>query len=156
MGGVVSGESGVGTMSAEKPATDVPGDEPAASRAELAIEREKIQIERERLALERERLASERERWKSEATLVPRAEGRGIAVSTLVFVAVICALLGVIAGSFARAPIGGRSRSASAVDLQALVSRVSGTNAAGGGEGPIVLRASGSGGSRGAYLLILE
>lgn len=126
------------------------------SYSELTIEREKVQIERERLALERERLAAERERWKSEAELRPRSEGRGIAVSTLVFVAVICVLAGALVGTLTHFPQRGGGNAAAA-RLEALMSRTAGTtNASARGEAPIVLRALDAGTGRGAYLLILD
>ena len=132
-------------------ATD--GDESAVTRAELGIEREKIQIERERLALERERLAAERERWKTDDMLRSRGEGRGIAVSTLVFVSVICVLLGGLAVTltlYHRQP----SRTLRETGLEAFMARGA-TNAATAGE-PIVLRALDGSSGRGAYLLILN
>jgi hypothetical protein len=128
-------------------------EETPTSRAEIQIEREKVQIERERLALERERLAAERERWKIDAELRPRAEGRGIAVSTLVFMSIICALIGVIAGNFS----GGTRRSArlaTPVNLQALMAGASTNRPAASGQA--LLRSLETGGGRGAYLLILD
>ena len=126
------------------------------SYSELTIEHEKVQIERERLALERERLAAEREHWKSDAELRPRAEGRGIAVSTLVFVSVICVLAGALVGTLSRSPQRA-GNSAAAARLEALMSRTAtSTNAPAKGESPIVLRALDAGTGRGAYLLILD
>jgi len=125
-------------------------DETAVSRAELHIEREKIQIERERLALERERLAAERERWKTDAELKLRAEGRGIAFSTLVFVGAICVLVGVIAGFLSSGP---RALRTPAAGIEAMMSRT-GTNAA--ARGGLVLRPVDTGGGSKAYLLILD
>jgi hypothetical protein len=137
----------------ERQTAETDGDESAVTRAELGIEREKIQIERERLALERERLAAERERWKTDDTLRSRAEGRGIAVSTLVFVSIICALLGGLAVTLAfyrrQSP-----RTLREAGLEAFVARGT-TNAATAGE-PIVLRALDGSSGRGAYLLILN
>jgi hypothetical protein len=143
-------------MSAEKSgiAAETGTEETPTSRAEIQIEREKVQIERERLALERERLAAERERWKIDDELRPRAEGRGIAVSTLVFMSIICALIGVIAGNFSggtrRVP-----RLSSPVNLQSLMAGAS-TNQSAGASGQVLLRALDAGGGRGAYLLILD
>ena len=110
-----------------------------------------VQIERERLALERERLAAERERWKNDSELKSRAEGRGIGISTLVFVGVICVLVGVIAGFLSIGPRGSR---ASAMGLAALTSKTS-TNASGSGKS-ILLRPVETGGGSKAYLLILD
>lgn len=140
-------------MSADKPIqpAEPEQDETVVSRAELHIEREKIQIERERLALERERLAAERERWKNDSELKSRAEGRGIGISTLVFVGVICVLVGVIAGFLSIGPRGSR---ASAMGLAALTSKTS-TNASGSGKS-ILLRPVETGGGSKAYLLILD
>ena len=127
-------------------------DESAVSRAELHIEREKIQIERERLALERERLSAERERWKTDEALKSRGEGRGIAFSTLVFVGVICVLVGVITGFLS---IGSRSARTPGINFSALASK-SETNAPAAGGRPIVLRPVDAGTGNKAYLLILE
>ena len=127
-------------------------DDSAMSRAELHIEREKIQIERERLALERERMAAERERWKIDSDLKSRAEGRGIAFSTLVFVAVICVLAGVIAGFFTSGP---RASRTSIAGLEALRSP-SATNAAARSGNSIVLRPVDTGSGSRAYLLIVD
>ncbi len=127
-------------------------DDSAMSRAELHIEREKIQIERERLTLERERMAAERERWKSEAELKPRAEGRGIAYSTLVFVGIICVLTGIIAGLFSggvRAP-----RASGLVGLEALTGR-NATNSAAGVKSILLRPVETSNGGK-AYLLIVD
>ena len=136
--------------------TEAAKEENPISRVEIQIEREKVQIERERLALERERLASERERWKIDAELRPRAEGRGIAVGTLVYISIICALVGVIAGSFT---LTGGARSSSRltapVNLRSLMA-VASTNQSAGASSPVVLRTIDTGGSRGAYLLILD
>jgi len=130
--------------------TDV--DESAVSRAELHIEREKIQIERERLALERERMAAERERWKIDADLKSRAEGRGVAFNTLVFVGVICVLVGVITGILS---IGLRASRTPGAGLEALTSKGS-TNEVITSSKPILLRPVDTGGSGKAYLLILD
>ena len=118
-------------------------DESTVSRAELHIEREKIQIERERLALERERMAAERERWKIDAELKSRAEGRGIAFSTLVFVGIICVLVGVIAGFFSAGP---RASRTSAAEITALMSGTA-TNATNRGGKSILLRPVDTGGA---------
>jgi hypothetical protein len=134
------------------PPEDAEQDESAVSRAELHIEREKIQIERERLALERERMAAERERWKNDAELKSRAEGRGIAFSTLVFVGLICVLAGVIAGFLS---VGPRAARTPGIGFEALTSRVS-TNAAAANGKPILLRPVDTGGGSKAYLLILD
>jgi len=141
-------------MSTEKPipATESEADETAVSRAELHIEREKVQIERERLALERERLAAERERWKTDGDLQSRAEGRGIAVSTLVFVGVICVLAGMIAGFFATCrhePHTGRARLETVIAHEA-------TNIPGTTRGALVLRPVDMGHGGKAYLLVGE
>ena len=127
-------------------------DESTVSRAELHIEREKIQIERERLALERERMAAERERWKIDAELKSRAEGRGIAFSTLVFVGLICVLAGVITGFLS---VGPRASRTPGISFEALTSKAS-TNAATAGGKPILLRPVDTGGGSRAYLLILD
>ena len=141
-------------MSADKPAAPpfAEFDESAVSRAELHIEREKIEIERERLALERERLSAERERWKSDTELRLRAEGRGITVSTLVFVGCICVLAGVIAG-FVSAGV--RVSRPPAAGLAAWM-QGSTTNGAARGGNSILLRPVDMGGNGKAYLLILE
>lgn len=133
---------------------DTGADDVAVSRAELGIERDKVQIERERLALERERLSAERERWKIDAELRTRGEGRGIAISTLVFVAIICALVGGLVGVLTR---GQRTtvRDLNSDGLKALMSRAS-TNGATRGDAPILLRAVDAGSGHGAYLLILD
>jgi hypothetical protein len=146
-------------MSADKqPLADqqAPDDETTVSRAELAIERDKVEIERERLALERERLAAERERWRIDSELRSRAEGRGIRVSTLIYVAVICVLVGGIVGGLAlgrRAP----ARTMPGFSLEKLMGAAAPTNAAERGGAPIVLRAvDANGTSRNAYLLLFE
>lgn len=142
-------------MSADKSgiAAETETEKTPASRAELQIEREKVQIERERLALERERLAAERERWKIDAELRPRAEGRGVAISTLVFLSIICALIGVIAGNFSgearRSP-----RLTTPVNLQALMAEASTNRPVASRQA--LLRSLDTGGGRGAYLLILD
>jgi hypothetical protein len=140
-------------MSTEKSAatTDPAQEELAVSRAELHIEREKIEIERERLALERERLSAERERWKTDSELQSRAEGRGIAVSTLVFVAVICILAGIIAGFLS---VNARASRSSTLGLEALTA-TSSTNAPANGKS-VFLRPVETGGGSKAYLLIVE
>ena len=138
-------------MSADKATHSLELDEPAVSRAELHIEREKIEIERERLALERERLAAERERWKTDAELKSRAEGRGIAFSTLVFVGSICVLVGVIAGFLVAGP---RATRTSVAGIETLMSRTT-TNATARGGNSFLLRPVETGGGK-AYLLILE
>jgi hypothetical protein len=126
-------------------------DEGVVSRAELAIAREKVQIERERLALERERSMAERERWKTDNALRERAEGRGVSLSTLVFVGVICLLAGGIVGEW----FGERHREALArntlINLQSV--DVS-TNANAKGNAPIVLRSTEAAGGRGALLIL--
>lgn len=127
-------------------------DESTVSRAELHIEREKIQIERERLALERERMAAERERWKSDAEWKARAEGRGVAFSTLVFVGMICVLAGVIAGFFTNRP---RAARMSTARIEALSSKAS-TNVTDKAGNSILLRPLDAGSGSKAYLLILE
>jgi hypothetical protein len=141
-------------MSAEanKAGTGGEDDEDVVSRAELQIEREKIQIERERLTLERERLAAERERGQASAAWLARAEGRGIARSTLVLVAVICLLIGGMCGFLAMGPYAAR---ASSGRLEALFS-ATGTNTIGKGGSPIRLRSMDASGGSKAYLLILE
>ena len=126
-------------------------DESTVSRAELHIEREKIQIERERLALERERMAAERERWKSDAEWKARAEGRGVAFSTLVFVGMICVLAGVIAGFVANRP---RAAQMSTARIESLASKT-GTNAT-DKSSSILLRPLDAGSGSKAYLLILD
>lgn len=141
-------------MSTDKAALPVEpeADESAVTRVELHIEREKIEIERERLALERERLASERERWKTDAELKSRAEGRGIGVSTLIYVGIICVLAGVIAGFLST---GSRGSHTSGIGLEALTAKAS-TNATAGGGKSILLRPVDTGGGSKAYLLILD
>ena len=139
---------------ADRQHVETRSDDPTVSRAELAIERDKVEIERERLALERERLASERERWKIDAELRSRGEGRGIAVSTLIYVAIICALVGGLTGVLSRAPRTA-TRDLNSESLKALMSRAS-TNAASRSDAPILLRAVDAGGGHGAYLLILD
>ena len=135
------------------PLADTELDESAVSRAELHIEREKIQIERERLALERERLVAERERWKSDAELISRGEGRGIAFSTLVLVGIIGVLLGVITGFFLNGPRGSQS---STVGIETLSASAISTNALGRGDNSITLRPMDAGSGKKAYLLIVN
>jgi hypothetical protein len=138
---------------AKKTQPELDADEGVVSRAELAIAREKVQIERERLALERERSMAERERWKTDHALRLRAEGRGIALSTLIYVGIICMLTGGIVGAL----VGGRHREALArntlANLQSL--NVS-TNTDAKGNAQVVLRPVDAAGGRGAYLLILN
>jgi hypothetical protein len=133
------------------------GDEGVVSRVELQIEREKIQIERERLTLERERMAAERERWQADAQWQARGEGRGIAVSTLVYVAIICLLAGGLAGSLV---VSGAYRTrGGGTDVASVMARaVTVTNEVGRADGvPLRLRTVGPAGGDGrAYLLILE
>lgn len=124
------------------------------SRAELQIEREKIQIERERLTLERERMAAERERWQADAQWQARGEGRGIAVSTLVYVAIICLLAGGLAGSLA---LSGAYRVRGGSVAPVVAQAVTVTNEVGRAAGvPLRLRTVGPGNDGRAYLLILE
>ena len=141
-------------MSADqaRPAVETELDESAVSRAELHIEREKIEIERERLALERERLSAERERWKNDAELKSRAEGRGIAVSTLMFVGVIGVLVGVIAGFLSAGP---RASRMSGIGLAGLTSQSTTNVTTAQGKSVLLRPMETSGGSK-AYLLILE
>lgn len=141
-------------MSAEakKAGTGGGDDESVVSRAELQIEREKIQIERERLTLERERMAAERERWRADAEWKARAEGRGITISTLVFVGVICLLAGGISGLLAVGPY----RARTSVDRLAALVPPAGTNTVGAAGAPVRLRSMDAGGGGKAYLLILE
>jgi len=142
-------------MSTDKAAepVEVRPDGMPVSYSELVIEREKVQIERERLALERERLMAERERWTSEDHLRPGAEGRGISVSTLVFVGVIGILAGALVGLFTHPP---QNAGNAAAKLESLLSVHAVTNASGKGESPIVLRAVDAGSGHNAYLLILN
>lgn len=63
-------------------------------KTEFELEREKIQIERARLELDRERLVTDRERWQAESQWRQQASARLIPVSTLVYLSVICMLVG--------------------------------------------------------------
>jgi hypothetical protein len=73
----------------------------ALSRTEMQIEQEKLKLERERILLERERLEAVRDRAKMEAGLHVGRDGKpSVALSTLVFVSIICLLAGGILGAF--------------------------------------------------------
>lgn len=77
----------------------LPSEDADVTHTELLLEREKIQIERERLALERDRLAAERERSKADDIWRERAEsGLRVPISTLVFMSIICLLVGGMSG----------------------------------------------------------
>ena len=97
-------------------------------------------------------MAAERERWKIDADLKSRGEGRGIAVNTLVFVGIICILVGVIAGLFTNRP---RASRTSGIGFEALTSKGS-TNAVSASGNSILLRPVDTGGGSKAYLLILD
>lgn len=134
----------------------LPSDDPDVSHTELLLEREKIQIERERLALERDRLAAERERSKADAIWRERAEsGMRVSVSTLIFVGIICLLVGGMSGVFGttyRQDLRQNAR------RQEFVQALSGqTNNMTRGNVPMLLHSlRGQGGQSGGILLILD
>jgi hypothetical protein len=134
----------------------LPSDDPNATHTELLLEREKIQIERERLVLERDRLAAERERLKVDALWRERAEnGVRVSASTLVFVSIICLLVGGISGVFGTTYRQDRRQTAR---RQEFVQALSGqTNALSRGNVPLLLQSlRGQGGQSGGILLILD
>jgi hypothetical protein len=134
----------------------LPSDDLDVTHTELLLEREKIQIERERLALERDRLAAERERSKVDDLWRERAEsGVRVPVSTLVFVSIICLLVGGMTGVFGTAYRQDRRQVAR---RQEFVQALSGqTNAMSHGNGQLLLQAlRGQGTQGGGILLILD
>jgi hypothetical protein len=87
-------------------------EEETLSRTELLIEQEKLKLERERLMLERERLETARERSSAERDFRADSSGKQVvSVSSLVFIAIICLLVGGIMGAFSTSFQVNRSRS---------------------------------------------
>ncbi len=86
-------------------------EEETLSRTELLIEQEKLKLERERLMLERERLESARERERAQKDFRIDSNGKQVvAVSSLVFISIICLLVGGIMGAFSTSFQVNRSR----------------------------------------------
>lgn len=75
-------------------------EEESLTRAEMQIEQDKLRLERERLLLERERLEAAQARGQTRGTIFPDAHGRlRVKLSTVIMVAIICALTGGILGA---------------------------------------------------------
>ncbi|MDA3925101.1 MAG: hypothetical protein PF904_10430 [Kiritimatiellae bacterium] len=75
--------------------------EETLSRTEMMIEQEKLKLERERMLLERERLEAVRDRVNTEKNF--RVDGSGkqvVAITSVIFISIICLLTGGILGAF--------------------------------------------------------
>jgi hypothetical protein len=96
------------------------------SRTELMIEQEKLKLERERMMLERERLEAVRERAHAEKNFSIDSSGKQVVtVSSLVFIAIICLLLGGIMGAFSTSLQINRSRNRRVREVMESLSSVS-------------------------------
>ncbi|MFO7937189.1 MAG: hypothetical protein R6V06_06245 [Kiritimatiellia bacterium] len=101
-------------------------EEETLSRTEMMLEQEKLKLERERMLLERERLEAARERTETEKSF--RIDGNGkqvIAISSMVFISIICLLTGGILGAFSTSFQMNRSRTKRVREVMESLSSVS-------------------------------
>ena len=101
-------------------------EEETLSRTEMMIEQEKLKLERERMLLERERLESVRERANAEKDF--KVDGNGkqvVTISSMVFISIICLLMGGILGAFSTSFHMNRSRTERVREVMESLSSVS-------------------------------
>lgn len=129
------------------------------SDGNLGFEREKLELERERLSLERERLETERLRHRQTVEISNGAAGRLVLpTSTFMLSLLLSMVVGgavgawMVASRFEPTPASIAASVARAIEAQALVDEVDGTNST----GKAIFRPAGKLPRSGGYLLILD
>jgi len=100
-------------------------EEETLTRTEMMIEQEKLKLERERMLLERERLEAVRERANIDKNFQIDGNGKQlVSVTSMIFISIICLLMGGILGAFSTSFQMNRSRTERVREVMASLSSV--------------------------------